>query len=82
MLTLDPSHQGPVTMPGEVLHHSISPSFLPDDVERHDNDHKLPRTPKEIYDLNKGMAAKMKEVFWNKGIPVVPSLGMHLFVAF
>ena len=70
-----------MTTPGEVPHHSISSFFLPDDVERHDNDRKLPRTPKEIYDLNRRMAAKMKEVFLSKGIPVVPSLGMHFFAS-
>ncbi|KAF8218705.1 endopolyphosphatase [Tricholoma matsutake] len=45
------------------------------DNARHDNDHKLPRTLQEIYDLNRGVAAKMKQIFTNKGIPVVPSLG-------
>ncbi|KAG6919426.1 hypothetical protein DXG01_006309 [Tephrocybe rancida] len=45
------------------------------DNARHDNDPKVPRTPDEIYGLNRAMSAKMKEVFTNKGIPVVPSLG-------
>ncbi|KAL0579696.1 Endopolyphosphatase [Marasmius crinis-equi] len=45
------------------------------DNARHDNDRKLPRTTFEIYDLNRAVAHKMKEVFSKKGIPVVPSLG-------
>ncbi|KAG6817416.1 hypothetical protein H0H87_009061 [Tephrocybe sp. NHM501043] len=45
------------------------------DNARHDNDPKVPRTPDEIYGLNRAMTAKMKEVFTSKGIPVVPSLG-------
>ncbi|KAF9534317.1 hypothetical protein CPB83DRAFT_866555 [Crepidotus variabilis] len=44
------------------------------DNARHDDDRKLPRTPAEIYDLNRHVAAKMTKVFYNKGIPVVPSL--------
>ena len=42
---------------------------------RHDNDRKLPRTPLEIYDLNRAVAAKMRKVFSDRNIPVVPSLG-------
>ncbi|RDB22519.1 Endopolyphosphatase [Hypsizygus marmoreus] len=45
------------------------------DNARHDNDPKLPRTPDEIYSLNRAVTAKMKQVFTSKGIPVVPSLG-------
>ncbi|EPQ59245.1 hypothetical protein GLOTRDRAFT_98318 [Gloeophyllum trabeum ATCC 11539] len=45
------------------------------DNARHDNDRKLPRTPDEIYHLNRVLANKMHEVFLSKGIPVVPSLG-------
>ncbi|GLB33819.1 putative calcineurin-like phosphoesterase [Lyophyllum shimeji] len=45
------------------------------DNARHDNDPKLPRTPDEIYDLNRAVARRMKDVFLAKGIPVVPSLG-------
>ncbi|KAF9259533.1 endopolyphosphatase [Marasmius fiardii PR-910] len=45
------------------------------DNARHDNDRKLPRTTFEIYDLNRAVAHKMKDVFSSKGIPVVPSLG-------
>jgi endopolyphosphatase len=48
------------------------------DNARHDNDGKLPRTTKEIYDLNHVVATKMEEVFVRKGIPVVPSLGKVL----
>ncbi|CAK5264673.1 unnamed protein product [Mycena citricolor] len=42
---------------------------------RHDNDRKLPRTPKEIYDLNRGVASKMTSIFTSRGIPVIPSIG-------
>ncbi|KAJ7498910.1 hypothetical protein FB451DRAFT_1014537, partial [Mycena latifolia] len=42
---------------------------------RHDNDRKLPRTPSEIYDLNRAVATKMASIFTARGIPVVPSLG-------
>ncbi|KAJ7047361.1 endopolyphosphatase [Mycena alexandri] len=45
------------------------------DNARHDNDRKLPRTPAEIYDLNRAVASKMTAVFTSRGIPVVPSLG-------
>ncbi|KAF4619842.1 hypothetical protein D9613_005070 [Agrocybe pediades] len=45
------------------------------DNARHDNDRKLPRTPTEINDLNRAVAAKMKKIFTNRGIPVIPSLG-------
>ncbi|KAJ7682793.1 endopolyphosphatase [Mycena polygramma] len=45
------------------------------DNARHDNDRKLPRTPNEIYDLNRAVATKMASVFTSRGIPVVPSLG-------
>ncbi|TFK43522.1 endopolyphosphatase [Crucibulum laeve] len=45
------------------------------DNARHDNDRKLPRTPAEIYDLNRSVAGKMKKIFTKRGIPVIPSLG-------
>ncbi|TFK75900.1 endopolyphosphatase [Pluteus cervinus] len=45
------------------------------DNARHDNDRKLPRTPAEIYDLNRAVAKRMEEIFLSRGIPVVPSLG-------
>ncbi|KAJ7095396.1 endopolyphosphatase [Mycena belliarum] len=45
------------------------------DNARHDNDRKLPRTPSEIYDLNRAVATKMASAFTARGIPVVPSLG-------
>ncbi|KAF9055285.1 hypothetical protein BDZ89DRAFT_13863 [Hymenopellis radicata] len=45
------------------------------DNARHDNDHKVPRTPAEIFDLNRAVAKKMDKIFASKGIPVVPSLG-------
>ena len=41
----------------------------------HDNDRKIPRTVKEIYDLNTMIAKEMENIFVRKGIPVVPSLG-------
>ncbi|KAJ6613436.1 hypothetical protein B0H10DRAFT_2165301 [Mycena sp. CBHHK59/15] len=47
------------------------------DNARHDNDRKLPRTPSEIYDLNRAVATKMASVFTSRGIPVVPSLGQR-----
>ncbi|KDR83732.1 hypothetical protein GALMADRAFT_219563 [Galerina marginata CBS 339.88] len=45
------------------------------DNARHDNDRQLPRTPSEINDLNRAVAARMQKIFTNRGIPVVPSLG-------
>ncbi|KAJ7368315.1 Metallo-dependent phosphatase-like protein, partial [Mycena albidolilacea] len=45
------------------------------DNARHDNDRKLPRTPTEIYDLNRAVAARMNSAFTSRGIPVIPSLG-------
>ncbi|KAG5343116.1 hypothetical protein C0989_000106 [Termitomyces sp. Mn162] len=45
------------------------------DNARHDNDPKIPRTPDEIYALNRAVAAKMRQIFSSRGIPVVPSLG-------
>ncbi|KAI0081809.1 endopolyphosphatase [Panus rudis PR-1116 ss-1] len=45
------------------------------DSARHDNDRKLPRTTREIYELNRAMARRMEEVFLSKGIPVVPTIG-------
>ncbi|KAH8094784.1 Metallo-dependent phosphatase-like protein [Cristinia sonorae] len=45
------------------------------DSARHDNDRKLPRTTKEIYDLNRAVARRMESVFTSKGIPVIPSIG-------
>jgi hypothetical protein len=41
----------------------------------HDNDRKIPRTLKEIYDLNTMLAMEMENIFLRKGVPVVPSLG-------
>ncbi|KAI0347563.1 hypothetical protein BDW22DRAFT_1352033 [Trametopsis cervina] len=45
------------------------------DSARHDNDRKLPRTLKEIYQLNRGMVSRMEEIFTRRGIPVIPSIG-------
>ncbi|KAI0003083.1 endopolyphosphatase [Russula compacta] len=44
------------------------------DNVRHDNDRKIPRTVKEIYDLNSMLAMEMENIFLKKGVPVVPSL--------
>ena len=41
----------------------------------HDNDRKIPRTLKEIYDLNTMIAKEMENIFVRKGVPVIPSLG-------
>jgi endopolyphosphatase len=45
-------------------------------LDRHDEDHKIPRTTDEIYDLNRAVAKKMEKIFLNKGIPVIPSIGV------
>ncbi|KAK7695800.1 hypothetical protein QCA50_000438 [Cerrena zonata] len=45
------------------------------DSARHDNDRKLPRTTKEIYELNRAMARRMEDIFLSKGIPVIPTIG-------
>ncbi|KIK68138.1 hypothetical protein GYMLUDRAFT_81588 [Collybiopsis luxurians FD-317 M1] len=45
------------------------------DNARHDEDSKLPRTTKEIYDTNRAVAKKISQAFTSKGIPVIPSLG-------
>ncbi|KAJ7904527.1 hypothetical protein B0H14DRAFT_3103327 [Mycena olivaceomarginata] len=53
-------------------------NFTLDFIEKkwaHDNDRKLPRTPTEIYDLNRAVAARMNSAFTSRGIPVIPSLG-------
>jgi len=42
---------------------------------RHDEDHKIPRTPNEVFDLNRQVATRMENIFLKKGIPVVPSIG-------
>jgi len=45
------------------------------DNARHDSDRKIPRTVKEIYDLNGVIAKEMENIFLKKGVPVIPSLG-------
>jgi hypothetical protein len=55
-----------------MVHHRIS-ATIP--TPRHDNDRKNPRTPKNIYDLNRRMAERMEEIFLSRGIPVVPTIG-------
>ncbi|KAI6047177.1 Metallo-dependent phosphatase-like protein [Pisolithus marmoratus] len=45
------------------------------DSARHDNDDKIPRPLSEVYELNRAVTEKMKQVFSSKGIPVVPTIG-------
>lgn len=45
-----------------------------DSLVRHDIDREIPRTPKEIYELNRMMAGKMRETF-GENVIVVPSIG-------
>lgn len=45
---------------------------------RHDNDRFLPRTPSEIFRLNRQIVKRMQKIFHQRGIPVVPSLGKSL----
>ncbi|TFK21831.1 endopolyphosphatase [Coprinopsis marcescibilis] len=45
------------------------------DNARHDSDRQVPRTPAEIYDLNRVVAAKMEKIFTKRGIPIVPAIG-------
>ena len=47
---------------------------------RHDNDRQIPRTPDEIYELNRAVSRRMNEVFTSRGIPVVPTLGTFLLI--
>ena len=56
---------------------TTSASSLP--IYRHDQDNKIPRTPDEIYDLNRSVAKRMEKIFLNKGIPVIPSIGEFIF---
>ncbi|KAJ9103657.1 hypothetical protein QFC19_004232 [Naganishia cerealis] len=44
------------------------------DNARHDIDREIPRTPKEIYDLNRMMAGKMRETF-GEDVVIIPSIG-------
>jgi hypothetical protein len=48
------------------------------DNARHDIDRQYPRTPKEIYELNRMMAGRMSDVFGSKGVKVVPSMGNNV----
>jgi endopolyphosphatase len=50
------------------------------DSARHDNDRRHPRTNKEIYGLNRMVARQMREMFTKKGVAVIPSLGMIMFM--
>ena len=56
-----------------VMMHLCASAALP--IRRHDIDRKNPRTPKNIYDLNRATANRMEEVFLSRGIPVVPTIG-------
>lgn len=40
----------------------------------HDSDRNLPRSPKEIFNLNQKMAQKMLDTF-GKHVPIVPTMG-------
>lgn len=44
------------------------------DSARHDIDREIPRTPGEIYELNRMMVRKMRETF-GADMPVIPSMG-------
>lgn len=44
----------------------------------HDSDRKIPRTLKEIYDMNTMIATEMENIFLQKGVPVIPSLGRRV----
>lgn len=57
-----------------------SPGSLTVTFIRHDNDHKIPRTPSEIFDLNRQVATRMEKIFLKRGVPVVPSLGKEIFI--
>jgi len=56
-----------------VMMYLYASAALP--MRRHDIDRKNPRTPKNIYELNRAMAKRMEEVFLSRGIPVVPTIG-------
>ncbi len=60
--------------------HTFLPNSSSKTRQRHDNDHQVPRTPAEIFDLNRAVAKKMDKIFASKGIPVVPSLGTVLIL--
>jgi hypothetical protein len=59
-------------IPLEVFEEELSSSVV---FASHDKDRKIPRTLKEICDLNGMLATEMENIFLKKGIPVVPSLG-------
>jgi endopolyphosphatase len=48
--------------------------YLSRKPDRHDIDREVPRTPKEIYELNRMMAGKMRETF-GENVVIVPSIG-------
>ena len=60
----------------------MDPTEITSDVDldqffvRHDNDDRNPRTLSEIYDLNRAVAARMDEVFVQRGVQVVPTIGV------
>ncbi|KAJ3778876.1 endopolyphosphatase [Lentinula raphanica] len=45
------------------------------DNARHENDHKIPRTMNELYEMNDALTKRMNDIFTRRGIPVIPSLG-------
>ncbi|KAG8881045.1 Endopolyphosphatase [Tulasnella sp. 331] len=48
------------------------------DSARHDSDRQLPRTAKEIFNLNRRTVAQMEKVFTSRGVPLVPSLAHNI----
>ncbi|KAL0950019.1 hypothetical protein HGRIS_010027 [Hohenbuehelia grisea] len=76
-LALSARSRADAAPPASLTHWASEIDFViwTGDNARHDNDRKNPRTPTEIYDLNRAVAAKMERAFTRKGIPVVPSLG-------
>ena len=60
------------------LPRDVSGTPIKSAIHRHDNDRELPRTLNEIYELNRAMVRRMNEIFTDRGIPVVPSLGALL----
>ncbi|KAH6917815.1 endopolyphosphatase [Coprinopsis sp. MPI-PUGE-AT-0042] len=45
------------------------------DNARHDSDNKIPRTPAEIYELNREVASKMEHLFNSRGVIPIPTIG-------
>ncbi|KZO97416.1 hypothetical protein CALVIDRAFT_536427 [Calocera viscosa TUFC12733] len=45
------------------------------DSARHDNDPQMARTQDEIEQSNQYLTDRMKKAFWDRGVPVIPSIG-------